>query len=118
MHPTGIRPAYLLWENCGDIMAKKKEYFKVDIADVDSKVFREWSKAEFAVWIVLKRFESLERKAWPSFDTITKLTGLSSRSITLALHSLEERHIIRAYRTAGRLNYYLILPPPMRKLSP
>lgn len=91
-------------------MAGKKTFFKVDHDDVDTGYFAGWTKGELQVWLVLKRHEGKDHKAFPGFKRIQELTGLQPRHIDSAIRRLEDRGVLHASRWKRAVNHYLLLP--------
>lgn len=87
---------------------QKKTFYKVEHKLIDSGHFKDWSKPELLMWLVLRRFENEAAECFPGYKKIIKLTGLHRASIARALRSLEERGAITVERKNGVVNHYKI----------
>jgi DNA-binding MarR family transcriptional regulator len=88
----------------------KKQFFKVNVSDVEAGVFKGWTAKEFKAWFVLKRRENHSTHiAYPGYKDFHNLAGLSKNSVTEAIRLLESRGVIEVLHQRGRVNIYHIL---------
>lgn len=82
-------------------------WFKLDNAAAERSY--EIGRA-FQVYAAIVRHADEQRRAWPGIDRLSKMTGLSPRSVRYAIERLESAGWILVDRQPGRPNTYT-LPP-------
>ena len=79
-------------------MAGKRRFFRIWHDDLDAGMFRDWTRGELLVWMVLQRRANKNGEAYPGYSDIVSLTGLSRGCIQQAIKSLEARGVISVLR--------------------
>jgi hypothetical protein len=90
-------------------LAGKKQFFKVDCADVVGGYFRNWTKAELLVWLVLRKHEDKNGECYPGLRTIMEQTGLSSQAARDGIKGLQNRMVITVAKAHRKVNRYRFL---------
>ena len=85
-------------------------WFKLDNAAAERSY--EIGRA-FQVYAAIVRHADEKRRAWPGIDRLSKMTGLSPRSVRYAIERLESAGWILVDRQPGRPNTYTL--PPIEK---
>lgn len=66
--------------------------------------------------------DNINQKAYPSFETLSKLTGLNRSTVIRSLKGLEEYHFIDIEKKDGKTNRYILLKltdsKPVAKCDP
>lgn len=93
---------------------RKTRWFWADNLIIDAKVPGSVKLTYFG----LCRFANNETgKSWPSYETISSLSGVSRRSVIRAIEVLEKAGIIHVTRRSGKHNLYTLLTVTSAKMA-
>jgi hypothetical protein len=88
--------------------AREHEWFYVDNVFID-KFARKIGIYAVSVYLSLCRHANKEQTTWPSIHLISDEIGITGRSTSKGLKSLEDHCLIRVDRVTGQSNIYTLL---------
>ncbi len=91
-------------------MADRKGFLKLERSPIIQGAYKQWTRADLLVFLVLKAHADSEGYCFPGFRRIMDATGLTRNAISTAIKRLEETHeAIAVTRTLRQVNKYRLL---------